>query len=196
VIQLKGNPLPRTSSDSATEQNIRSLLRRKAGSIGLKLLKKLLSGTTTEVELDGELELGFGLEVDTEGVVTARLGSESKALAVVVEVDPETEEEVGMVTPDFKEAWVNTVTVSGVAHIKAPLQSDPPRFNRTCMLRIETGDDDVELTWDEAYHWPDGDAPGVSPFSGARHFVSLWLDPDGSVAAVMPPEFLATPRVP
>jgi hypothetical protein len=66
--------------------------------------------------------------------------------------------------------------------------------NRTAMLRIDVLDEEAELTWAPEYCWPGGEPPQLAPHIGARHYVSLWLDVDGTVAGVMPPEFLPEPR--
>jgi len=150
----------------------------------LTLLRQLLNETLEEREVS-RLELGFGL---------AAVKSAHKRADAVMHLESQSltlEPVGGVATPDFRRAWVNRLSVGGSLHIAPPITEVA---NRTVLLRLDVQSTEVALTWDAAYLWPEGMAPEVAQHIGARHYVSMWLDEDGYVAAVMPPEFLAEPR--
>jgi hypothetical protein len=149
----------------------------------LTVEKARLGDTQRRVDVS-RLVLGWGLDLADTSAATAELRSESLTISPVA----------GVVTPDFRRVWYNVLQVQGTnVHIAAPLHS---RRLRTYVARIDILTANATVTWDQSvYLWPGGTAPSLSPHADAKHYLSLWVDSDGMVAAVLPPEFRHTPRV-
>jgi hypothetical protein len=180
-------PSPPPVYDRADESQFRSQVERAINglrTVGGSVLSALKERLSSEVKRESvtKLELGWGLDLtDEEDKTKVHLRSEAVSPAAAD----------GILTPDYTDVWLNRVVAAGELFIEAPVS---PVRDRTVLLRIDVLDDEAVLTWAPEYVWPNGEAPRLAPYVGAVHYVSLWLDSDGTAAGVMPPEFLPEPR--